>query len=79
MKDFDLHEYLDVNFTRVIENAKKFTPDMDELTRAGTIAGFLMKTGIKLAAKHGAPRDVIETSLRETVEDYYSGPGYGPR
>jgi hypothetical protein len=40
MKEFDLHEYLDTNFARVIENAKKLTPDMDKVVRAGTIAGF---------------------------------------
>jgi hypothetical protein len=71
MGEFDLHRYLDENFTRVIENAKKLTPGMDEVTRAGFIAGFLMKTGIKLAHKHGAPRDIIETSLLETVAEYY--------
>lgn len=66
-----MHEYLDENFTRVIQNAKKLTPDMDKVLRAGTIAGFLMKTGIKLAAEHGAPRETVETSLLETVAEYY--------
>jgi hypothetical protein len=69
--EFDLHEYLDTHFTRVIENAKKLTPEMDEVARAGTIAGFLMKTGIKLAAKHGAPRGIVEASLLQTVSEYY--------
>ncbi len=69
--EFDLHEYLDVNFARVVENAKKLTPGMDEITRAGLIAGFMTKSGIKLAHKHGAPRDIIETSLLETVAEYY--------
>lgn len=71
MGDFDLHKYLDENFARVIQNAKKLTPGMDEISRAGTIAGFLMKTGIKLAAEHGAPRETVETSLLETVAEYY--------
>jgi hypothetical protein len=71
MPEFDLHEYLDANFARVIENAKKLTPGMDEVLRAGTIAGFLMKTGIKLAAKHGAPRETVEQSLLETVAEFY--------
>lgn len=71
MGEFNLHAYLDENFTRVIQNAKKLTPDMDRVTRAGTIAGFLMKTGIKLAAEHGAPRETVETSLLETVAEYY--------
>lgn len=71
MGEFNLHEYLDENFTRVIQNAKKLTPDMDKVLRAGTIAGFLMKTGIKLAAEHGAPRETVETSLLETVAEYY--------
>jgi hypothetical protein len=75
MTDFDLHEYLDVNFARVIENAKKLTPEMDERTRAGAIAGFLMKTGVKLAHAHGAPRDIVETSLLETVAEYYEDGG----
>jgi hypothetical protein len=30
-----------------------------------------MKTGIKLAAAHGAPRDIIEASLLETVAEHY--------
>ena len=71
MAEFDLHNYLDEHFTRVVENAKKLTPGMDEIARAGMIAGFLMKTGIKLAAKHGAPRETVETSLLETVAEYY--------
>jgi hypothetical protein len=69
--DFNLHEYLDTSFARVIENAKKLTPGMDEVMRAGAIAGFLMKTGIKLAHKHGAPRETIETALLETVAEFY--------
>lgn len=69
--EFDLHRYLDENFTRVIENAKKLTPGMDKVMRAGTVAGFLTKTGIKLAHKHGAPRDIIEASLLQTVAEYY--------
>jgi len=71
MADFDLHEYLDVNFTRVVDNVKKLTPGMDERVRAGYISGFLIKTGIKLAAKHGAPRDVVESALANIVEDNY--------
>lgn len=71
MGEFNLHAYLDEHFTRVIQNAKKLTPDMDKVSRAGTIAGFLMKTGIKLAAEHGAPRETVETSLLETVAEYY--------
>ena len=66
-----LHAWLDENFAGVVEEAERLTPGMDDVERAGTIAGMLMKTAIALAAKHGAPREIIERSIAETIEDCY--------
>jgi hypothetical protein len=71
MNRSQLHTWLDDKFADVVLEAKKLTPDMDPIERAGTIAGMLMKTAIALAAKHGAPREIIEQSIAETLEENY--------
>lgn len=71
MNRSQLHVWLDEKFEGVVLEAKKLTPDMDPVERAGTIAGMLMKTAIALAAKHGAPREIIEQSIAQTLEENY--------
>lgn len=66
-----LHVWLDEKFESAVLEAKRLTPDMDPVERAGTIAGMLMKTAIALAAKHGAPREIIEQSITQTLEENY--------
>ncbi|HYX21794.1 MAG TPA: hypothetical protein VFA98_13190 [Thermoanaerobaculia bacterium] len=66
-----LNAWVDDKFAEVVLEAKRLTPDMDPVERAGTIAGMLMKTAIALAAKHGAPREIIEQSIAETIEENY--------
>lgn len=66
-----LNAWVDDKFAEVVLEAKRLTPDMDPVERAGTIAGMLMKTAIALAAKHGAPREIIELSIAETIEENY--------
>lgn len=67
----ELHAWLDDRFADVIEEAKEIAPDMDPIERTGTIAALLLATGVHLTSKHGAPRELVERTLRELVEDAY--------
>jgi len=69
-----LHAWLDSEMSVVAEEAKALTPDMDEIERAGTISGMLMKSALALAHKHGAPRAIVEQSIAETLDDLYGQP-----
>jgi hypothetical protein len=66
----NLEEFLDVNLTKVIDEARK-THGADQIRFAGTVSGFLIKTGIALAARNGAPRPVLEEALARAVQDWY--------
>jgi hypothetical protein len=67
----ELREWLDGRFAEVIEEAKQVTPQMDDIERTGTIAALLLSTGVHLTAKHGAPRELVENTLLDLVEDAY--------
>jgi len=61
----------DALFADVVEQLKELTPNMNDVERAGSIAGILIASGVALAAAHGAPRDVVELALREKIQDAY--------
>ncbi len=66
----ELCEYLDIEFSRVVDEATRQTSGMDATMRAATISGFLIKTGIKLSVKH-VPQDVAEMAVLEVVREQY--------
>lgn len=66
-----LHEEADERFAAVVEELRAQCEDMDELTFVGTISGLLFKTGIKLAAHHGAPKAVVQLSVNQTIEECF--------
>lgn len=67
----ELSEFLDVNFARIVEEAGKLSPELDPVMRAGTIAGFLIKTGIALAAKNGAPEAVMRRAVDNMISEAF--------
>jgi hypothetical protein len=67
----ELQDHLDAELSRVIEEARR-RADLDALTFAGTVSGFLLKTGLALAAKHNAPRSVVEGQMGAMIADAYA-------
>jgi hypothetical protein len=47
---------------------------MNEVDFAGTVSGFLIKTGALLALQHGCPKHILQRSF----ENVLSGGGWGP-
>jgi hypothetical protein len=64
-----LQEELDIRFTEVIEELKKFFGDSLEFR--GGVAGFLIKTGIYLAAIGGCPNEILRKQINEIVKEAY--------
>jgi hypothetical protein len=66
-----LHEEADERFAALVEELKAECRGMDEVTFAGTISAILFKTGIKLAAHHGAPKDVVQLAVAQTIDECF--------
>jgi hypothetical protein len=71
MDKTELETYLDTHFAKVIENAKTLATDMHSVEFAGTTSGLLIKTGIKLAVDHGAPRQVLSGAVQAMLGELY--------
>lgn len=52
----DLQEHLDIELAQVVEDTRR-RAGMDAVTFSGTVSGFLLRNGLALAAKHGAPTE----------------------
>lgn len=71
MNQKEIEEYLDIHMTEIISNLKAKAEGTDPLTLSGTITGFLMKTGLKLAAHGGCPRHVMEKAMADSIREAY--------
>jgi hypothetical protein len=67
----DLQEYIDDELALLVDKTKAEYGNLDDRTRIGTIAGFMLRNAIEIAAKHGAPRETIERSIAEYVTKAY--------
>lgn len=67
----ELQLHLDVEFAQVIERVKTLASDMDAVTLSGSIAGFLIKTGIALAVNGGAPRSAVSVAIDDALNELY--------
>jgi hypothetical protein len=67
----ELHDLLDVELSRVVREARRRAQPMTPIDFAGYVSGFLIKTGIKIAHKHGAPRSAIEDSVSTTIASFW--------
>lgn len=72
----DLQEHLDIELAQVVEDARR-RASMESVTFSGTVSGFLLRTGLALAAKHGAPRSVVEVQLSHMIQETWTGGGTG--
>ena len=68
----ELEDYLDREFAAVIEKALEQFSELDPIVRSGTIAGFLIKTGMAIAAKHGAPRRAVLAGFQDALREIYN-------
>ena len=66
-----LCEYLDVESERIILEAKA-RAGLDDVTFAGTVGGFLLKTAMALSAKHGMPRSVMEQAIGGIIHEAWT-------
>lgn len=66
-----LHEEADERFAALVEELRAECQGMDDVTFAGTISALLFKTGIKLAAHHGAPKNVVQLAVAQTIDDCF--------
>lgn len=71
MTTTELHDYLDEQIAKIIKRAVALAANLDPATRTGTIATFLMKTGMVLASKGGMPRDALEAGLATGLDELY--------
>ena len=69
----ELHDLLDSRMAKVILDTKEEAGDMDAVRFSGTVSGFLIKTGIHLAAVGGCPNDVLRTQVSVIIKDAYAG------
>lgn len=67
----ELHEYLDVHFAAVIDKAVSLTIHMDPKVRAGSIAGFLIKTGVGVAVRGGCPKGTLLAAFTLAIDELY--------
>ena len=72
----NLQEHLDIELAQVVEDARR-RASMDGVTFTGTVSGLLLRTGLALAAKHGAPRSVVEVQLSHLIQETWTGGGTG--
>jgi len=75
MNQREIEAFLDEGVTRVVEELKaKATEDgTDGVVLQGAIAGFLIKTGLALAAHGGCPRRVMEAAVSASIAEAYGG------
>jgi hypothetical protein len=66
-----LHEEADERFAALVKELHAQCKDMDEVLFAGTISAILFKTGIKLAAHYGAPKNIVQLAVAQTIDDYF--------
>ncbi len=66
----ELCEFLDIEFARVIEQAKT-RADFGRTEFAGSAAGMIIKTGLQLAADHGAPERVMRDMTAGAIGEAY--------
>jgi len=73
MTQKEIEEYLDINMSAVVDGlkAKAKADGTDPLTLSGAITGFLMKTGLALAASGGCPKHVMKKAMEASIEEAY--------
>jgi hypothetical protein len=74
MTQKEIEEYLDIRLSEIINNLKAEAKGTDSVTLSGTITGFLMKTGLKLAVASGCPKHVMEKAMDAAIERAYKKP-----
>lgn len=72
-----LQNELDIKFSAVVNELKK-TSKLNPIDFAGTVAGFLIITGIYMAVKGGCPRKILQNQLNQNIEDAYKNKGNIP-
>lgn len=73
-KATELEEYLDREFAAIIDKAQVQFVAVHPVVRSGTIAGFLIKTGLLIAVKHGAPRRAVVAGFQDALREAYNEP-----
>jgi len=68
----ELHNELDIRFSEIIEHIRK-TTRLSHVVFSGAVSGFLIKTGIYLAANGGCPDTVLLIQLNKVVKEAYKG------
>lgn len=71
----ELEEYLDREFAVVVQRARALNNasarPLDDIAFSGTVTGMLLKTALKLAHDHHAPRHIIEKTIALTIESLW--------
>jgi hypothetical protein len=71
MNEKELHDFLDVEFARVVDRARQGASDMDPIAFSGIASGLLVKTAIRVAAREGCPRAALENVIARAVREHY--------
>jgi histidinol phosphatase-like enzyme len=66
-----LLERADKTFAEAVRKVIDSAPDIDMEARAGTVAGMLLRTGIRLAVMGGTPKDVLCSAFIDVANSLY--------
>jgi len=66
----ELNDLLDERIAAVVEDLRK-TANMTPVEFNGTVAGFLIKTGIHIAAANGCPNAILRNQVNATIKEAY--------
>ena len=67
----EIEEYLDIHLFKVITNLKQEAEGTNPTDLAGAITGFLLNSGVALAASGGCPKHVLEAAMVEAIRKAY--------
>ncbi|VVB55163.1 Uncharacterised protein [uncultured archaeon] len=67
----ELNDLLDIKVAAAITECKEAYGEGDSITFKGSVAGFLIKTGIYLAAEGGCPNKILRNQLNEAIKEAY--------
>jgi hypothetical protein len=67
----ELNNILDIRLAAVVAELKEKS-GLDPMSFSGTVVGFLIKTGIHLAAKEGCPNSTLRSNVNQVIKEAYA-------